>query len=463
MSLQWTRSVKGSLAAGPALSFRGYLALNAQTPAGCSLMEWENNDNGRQRWCVRLFQGGGFAGPLFDGFDNLYVGQPGAILSFPTTQWTRWREPVIGMPSTPRFLGDGQLLVSTHLGQVLVFDAHRGEVVGSPLDLVDGVDPTDATRGLADCAPARPGCPVAAAPAFSAASGTVVLGVWQPGAPAAGLVGLKYHPGQTPLLAREWTSDAVGDGVIASPVLSADGSTVYVNGRDQRLWALHAADGKVKWSVPLGFLAQTPPAVTPQGLIVSGGGPDTRLVAFKDAGDHAEQAWRRDDVTPLSATSLAGGARRLHGGLRSGRRRRTRHVRYWCSIRPTATRSTAIRCPRPPDIPSGCRSATIDGWSPPPATARCTASRPRERCESHELSQPGQPKRSPRWTSPQPFSCWWYTHSWSARRWRCWGCSSWSPTRAAPGTAATRPGSTAPWCPGLVAAAPSSSPPSLSP
>lgn len=307
LSLQWTRSVKGSLAAGPALSARGYLALNAQTPSGCSLMEWENDHNGRQRWCVRLFQGGGFAGPLFDGFDNLYVGQPGAFQSFPVTQWTRWRQPVIGMPTTPRFLGNGQLLVSTHLGQVLVFDAHRGEVVGSPLDLVDGVDPTDATRGLADCAPARQGCPVAAAPAFSAASGTAVIGVWQPGAPAASLIGLKYHPGQTPLLVRDWTSDSVTSGVIASPVLSADGSTVYVNGRDQRLWALHAADGKVKWSVPLGFLAQTPPAVTPQGLIVSGGGPDTRLAAFKDAGDHADQVWRRDDAVPLSSSSLAGG------------------------------------------------------------------------------------------------------------------------------------------------------------
>ncbi|AFC44952.1 hypothetical protein OCU_37330 [Mycobacterium intracellulare ATCC 13950] len=306
LSLQWTRSVKGSLAAGPALSARGYLALNAQTSAGCSLMEWENNHNGRQRWCVRLFQGGGFGGPLLDGFDNLYVGQPGAFLSFPVTQWTRWRQPVIGMPTTPRFLGSGELLVATHLGQVLVFDSHRGQVVSSPLDLVDGIDPTDATRGLADCAPARQGCPVAAAPAFSAANGMAVLGVWQPGAPAAVLVGLKYHPGQTPLLTKEWTSDAVGAGAIASPVLSADGSTVYVNGRDERLWALRTADAKVKWSAPLGFLAQTPPAITPQGLIVSGGGPDTRLVAFKDAGDHADQVWRRDDAVPLSSSSLAG-------------------------------------------------------------------------------------------------------------------------------------------------------------
>lgn len=306
LSLRWTRSVKGSLAAGPALSARNYLALNAQTSAGCSLMEWENDDSGRQRWCARLAQGGGFAGPLLDGFDNLYVGQPGAFLSFPVTQWTRWRQPVIGMPTTPRFLGHGDLLVATHLGQVLIFESHRGETVGSPVDLVEGIDPTDATRGLADCAPARPGCPVAAAPAFSTASGMVVLGVWQPGAPGADLVGLKYHPGQTPLLTREWSSDAVGGGVISSPVLSADGSTVYVNGRDQRLWALHAADAKVKWSVPLGFLAQTPPAVTPQGLIVAGGGPDTRLAAFKDAGDHADQVWRRDDVVPLSSSSLAG-------------------------------------------------------------------------------------------------------------------------------------------------------------
>ncbi|QUR66825.1 PQQ-binding-like beta-propeller repeat protein [Mycobacterium spongiae] len=303
LTLQWTRSVKGTLAAGPALSSRGYLALNAQTPAGCSLMEWESNDNGRQRWCVRLAQGGGFAGPLFDGFDNLYVGQPGAILSFPPTQWTRWRQPVIGMPSTPRFVGHGHLLVSTHLGQVLVFDTRRGRVIGSPIDLVDGVDPTDATRGLADCAPARPGCPVAAAPAFSSVNGIVVIGVWEPDAPAAALVGLKYKSNE---LVREWTSDAVGAGVLGSPVLSADGSTVYVNGRDQRLWALTTADGKAKWSVPLGFLAQTPPAVTPAGLIVSGGGPDTRLAAFVDAGDHADQAWRRDDLTALSSSSLAG-------------------------------------------------------------------------------------------------------------------------------------------------------------
>src|SRR5664279_4598177 len=143
LRLDWTRSVKGSLAAQVALGSTGatnYLAANAQTAGGCSLMVWESDNKGRQRWCSRLWQGGGLSGPLFDGFDNLYVGQPGAMLSFPPTQWIRWRQPVIGVPLTPRILNPGQVLVVTHLGQVLVFDAHRGEVVGTSLDLVEGLD-----------------------------------------------------------------------------------------------------------------------------------------------------------------------------------------------------------------------------------------------------------------------------------------------------------------------------------
>jgi len=306
LTLEWTREVKGELAAQVALGSGSYLAVNAQTPAGCSLMVWEFDNLARQRWCTRLVQGGGISGPLFDGFDNVYVGQPGAILSFPPTQWIRWRKPVIGLPTTPRLLPDGLLLVVTHLGQVLVFDAHRGSVEGTALDLVAGVDPTDPERGLADCAQAGPECPVAAAPAFSAAGAVVVLGLWEPGAPEPVLVGLRYRPGQRTLLTRAWTSDAVGGGPIASPVLSADGSTVYVNGRDRRLYALNAADGQVRWSVALGFQPLTPPSLSPDGLLVAGGGPGARLVAVRDDGDRGEVVWRRDDVEPLSTASRAG-------------------------------------------------------------------------------------------------------------------------------------------------------------
>ena len=306
LRLEWTRSVKGELAVSVALGSGSYLAVNAQTPAGCSLMVWEADNNARQRWCTRLVQGGGASSPLLDGFDNVYVGQPGAMLSFPPTQWIRWRRPVIGMPTTPRILDPGRLLVATHLGQVQVFDAHRGVVVGSPLDLVAGVDPRDSERGLADCGPARARCPVAAAPAFSGATGIVVLSLWEPDADAPVVVGLRYRPGQTPLLTREWTSDAVGGGPLASPVLSAVGASVYVNGRDDRLWALNTADGTAKWSVPLDYLAQTPPSVSPDGVIVAGGGPGAKLVGVKDNGDAGEVSWTRDDVEPLSTSSQSG-------------------------------------------------------------------------------------------------------------------------------------------------------------
>lgn len=306
LKLEWSRSVKGDLGAAVALGGGGYLAANAQNPAGCSLLLWEADNMGRQRWCSRLVQGAGGSSPLFDGFDNLYIGQPGAILSFPLTQWVRWRQPVIGAPTTPRIMAPGQLLVVTHLGQVLVFDAHRGTVEGTAIDLVAGVDPTDSERGLADCPSSRPGCPVAAAPAFSAAGDIVVVNLWQPGADKPVLTGLRYRPGQTPLLAREWISDAVDKGPLASPVLSADGSTVYVNGRDERLWALHTADGAAKWSVPLDYLPQTPPTVAPDGSIIAGGGPGAKLTAIRDAGDHGEVTWTRDDVTPLTTSSRAG-------------------------------------------------------------------------------------------------------------------------------------------------------------
>jgi outer membrane protein assembly factor BamB len=135
----------------------------------------------------------------------------------------------------------------------------------------------------------------------------VVISVWQPGAEAPVLIGLRYHPGEKTLLTQEWTSTAVGRGPLASPVLSADGSTVYVNGRDQKLWALNSSDGSPKWSVPLNYLAQTPPSVSPDGLIVAGGGPEAKLTAVRDAGDHGEVTWTRDDVVPLTTSSRADG------------------------------------------------------------------------------------------------------------------------------------------------------------
>ena len=89
-------------------------------------------------------------------------------------------------------------------------------------------------------------------------------------------------------------------------MLSADGSTVYVNGRDNGCGRINTEDGKPKWSVPLNYLPQTPPSVSPDGLIVAGGGPGARLVAIRDGGDQGDVVWTRDDVVAAVDSSRAG-------------------------------------------------------------------------------------------------------------------------------------------------------------
>ena len=81
-------------------------------------------------------------------------------------------------------------------------------------------------------------------------------------------------------------------------MLSADGSTVYVNGRDGKLWALDSRRRQGEMVGAAGLLSRRHRRRSaPDGLIVAGGGPDTRLVAVRDAGDHADVIWRRDDIT----------------------------------------------------------------------------------------------------------------------------------------------------------------------
>ncbi len=187
--------------------------------------------------------------------------------------------PVIGLPMTPRILAPGQLLVITHLGQVLVFDAHRGTAIGTSLDLVDGVDPTDAQRGLADCQLGRPLCPIAAAPAFSPASNVVVVGLWEPNAEAPVVVGLRYRPGQTPPLTGSGPAPPSAAGRCPVPCCPPTARPSTSTAATAGCGRSNTDDGKAKWSVPLNYQPQTPPSVSPDGLIVAGGGPDAKLVA----------------------------------------------------------------------------------------------------------------------------------------------------------------------------------------
>lgn len=307
LKLEWTRSTKGQMRSSVAIGAEHFVVASADTEAGCTLMQWESDRDGRQRWCTRMVTGSPWSGPLIDGYDNVYLGQPGAIVAFPPTQWIRWRQPVIGAPMTPKIVEPGRLLVATHLGQLLIFDAHRGNVVGTPMDLVEGVDPADPRKGLGDCEAAKPGCPVASSPAYDPNTGTVVTTFWPPGKPYPILLAVTYDSDGPVILKHKWAANEIDEGVIGSPVLSADGATIYINDRKGGLHALNTFDGSQKWVLRLGFNPVTPPSVAPDGTIVVGSGEKATLVGVKDTGDKGEIAWHRDDLAPLSTSSQSAG------------------------------------------------------------------------------------------------------------------------------------------------------------
>ena len=375
-TLRWTgrdRS-RASLGAAVALGSGSYLAANAQTAGGCSLMVWESDNRGRQRWCTRLVQGGDLSSPLFDGFDNLYVGQPGTMLSFPPTQWIRWRKPVIGLPMTPRILDPDQPVGgdAPRAGAgVRRAPRRRGRhVAGSRR----GRRPHRFAARTADCAHGRSRCPVAAAPAFSPATGIIVVGAvgarrrgavrrrpalpprpdptavagvdqhrrrWrptrQPGAVGRRHDRLRQRPRPTPVGTEHRRRQAE---VVGAPGLPAADPAVGVTRRADR--------GRRRTGRQARRASRTA-AIT---ATWRGRRDDVDAVVDVQPGRH--------DVAYTVARDGENG--QAAAGVRPDRRPHAQHL---------------SRCRAPPASPSGCRSATTAASSQPPATVRCTGSRRR--------------------------------------------------------------------------------------
>ena len=174
-------------------------------------------------------------------------------------------EPVIGMPTHAQNAVAGNLLVVPHLGQVLVFDAHRGAVVGTSLDLVAGVDPPR-PRGLADCRAARPGMPRRGGARLSEGHRNRRGDVWEPGADRPGLVGLRYRPGQNTAQPRVDQRSRRRRGAREPGGCPRTERRCRSTAATSDCGGCNAADGKPKWSASLGdSSAQTPPSVTPAG------------------------------------------------------------------------------------------------------------------------------------------------------------------------------------------------------
>ena len=303
-ALRWSRPIGGTVATPTTISATGQVFVTSDTSAGCNLFSFQL-DNGRKRFCNRLLPSAAFATPIADAVANSYVGEAGAMGSYNEHGQPRWRALVHGTPLGAQFTGDGRLLFVTQLGEIAVLELQTGKRVTAPFQLLGEPDPltrpdvplTPDDQGLGDCFAGGPACPVANVPAIDLDSGRFYVTLWRPFSPTASVVAMTYTGGDSPSVRQDWSADMLIDGSATSPVLSADGSTVYVTDNVHRLLALDADTGQTKWTYDLGHNPVATSSVTADGLIVPGGGTDDgHLLALRDDGDHAELAWERSDV-----------------------------------------------------------------------------------------------------------------------------------------------------------------------
>ncbi len=190
----------------------------------------------------------------------------------------------------------GQLLVVTHLGQVLVFDGHRGTSSGTPLDPWSPVW----TRPIR-----RAGWAIAGRPGRGA--GGCRAGILTSGGPRGArgcgardrarpmLMGLRYHPGEKTLLTQEWTSTRRGPRTAGRPGAVRrrfDGG--HVNGRDQESLGTQLRR-RLAEMVGAAGLSGADPAIGVAGWPDRGRRRARRpsLTAVRDAEDHG-----RGDLDP---------------------------------------------------------------------------------------------------------------------------------------------------------------------
>ncbi|MDH6282096.1 PQQ-binding-like beta-propeller repeat protein [Prescottella agglutinans] len=315
LDFSWSRPIGGPTPTRATVAASGQIFITSQAEQGCNLLSFQI-DSGRKRWCNRIGPGAAASSPVVDGSTNVYVGEEGAMSSFNEHGQLRWRTPVTGTPLSAQFTGDGNLLFVTQLGQINVLDPQTGFKVVPSYDLIppaswtqgSNIEPVPNGLGLDQCFDGASPCPVSSSPALDLSSGRFVFTFWRPGAPQADLVAMRYTGGGDPKIEEDWSTSTLPDGSPSSPVLSADGKTVYGNDNAGHLWAVDAESGTPKWSHDLGYRALGGPSVSADGLIVPAGGEKGRLLALRDRGDRAEVAWERGDLLQVGSPAQTAGA-----------------------------------------------------------------------------------------------------------------------------------------------------------
>lgn len=316
LTLAWQRSFEGSVSIGPldwtinlgpTVGPDGRVYLTS-TVTGCHLQALDGA-TGETLWCSQD------VGPLavassalLDRDGRLFVADAEAMHAFDTDGRLLWETPIVGVPLSAQFTPEGRLVFVTHIGNLHVLDRASGEAVLPTVELAPGAT-WDPAGGMMACARGTEACPAANTLAVDQATGRLVFTFWEPGAPQAGVRAMRYTEEPVPTLTTEWTNDSLPGGSASSPVLSADGSRVYVNDNVDSVHALDAATGEEIWTFPIGYASGGSPSLSPGGIIMPAGGGGGSLLAVHDDGDSARLAWRHDDLVNRGLPTQAAGDR----------------------------------------------------------------------------------------------------------------------------------------------------------
>ncbi|MDL9944073.1 PQQ-binding-like beta-propeller repeat protein [Gordonia sp. ABSL11-1] len=303
LALAWTRPTGGPVTAPITLSNQSNVGVTSNTASGCNVLVLDPN-SGRKNFCKRMRTGIEVNALLVDQFDQPYVGEETTFLAFNAGGAIRWRLPVLGVPLSAKFAAPGQVLIATTQGQLLLVDTQTGELAAPEVRLRPDADPADPTFGFGECVTNGPRCAIPSPPAVDNQHERLFVNFWPPGAIASQVRGMDYSTADDGRTIRElWHADIPG-GVVGTPTLSADGSTVYAFSRLGRIVALDATSGKTRWTYENGGYGFATMSVSPDGLIIPTGVLGAPLTLLRDAGDHAEQVWQRKDLAVVSLSTL---------------------------------------------------------------------------------------------------------------------------------------------------------------
>ncbi|WOC13448.1 outer membrane protein assembly factor BamB family protein [Gordonia sp. MP11Mi] len=295
LHLSWTRPAGGRMLAQVAINSGGDVASTSQAPAGCDFQVLDPR-SGRKNFCKRLGNESAINTAFYDQLGQPYIGKPGQFFAYSSGGAIRWRLRTEGLGLSAKSAGPGRVLIATTGGQVMLVNAQTGKLAAPQKRLRPKPTASDPTAGVDECVDGGPECAIAAPPAVDVAAKRAFLNVFPNGAKNSQLTALTYvDAAGEEKVDTLWTAD-LGGGMAGPASLSADGKTAYAFGRDSKLYAVDASNGRVRWSHRLDDAGFSTLSVAPDGTIVPAGSLGSPLTILHDDGDHVTEVARRDDV-----------------------------------------------------------------------------------------------------------------------------------------------------------------------